>query len=457
MARDLIESLFYYEMDRASQSQNGPTSVNPEEQGGDVFNFFKKNFFSMFSGFQVPFARQRSSSHGNKRPESISEESLLQGMQDFTFADNIEMAHFGHVELLVKGHDFILQQLTNPTWCDECGDFIWGLYKQCLRCKYCSFTCHQKCAEMVRLGCKSSPEDAPEEPQSLETSLSEASDTSHNASNDGVTEASNEKDETDSGYRSGTIPDEKLPRQPSQATLNREELKKKFEEYNTLVPGANFQLKTEKDESFQGFIKVTLNLVRPICMSLGARPPSIYEVLTKEHIIEQNTQTISFYMPRDTVKSIHVCSEISTKEVISLLLKKFHILDNPRKFALYEQELSEKGKIFKWYLISVRLRRIPEADIPLQVALQWEPAKIESIRFVLQENESGEVNWEAFSLPELNNFLRVLDREEAEYTSQLEYKYRVMKRIVLQRLKELRKERRNSKLLASQRDSMTES
>lgn len=63
---------------------------------------------------------------------------------------------------------------------------------------------------------------------------------------------------------------------------------------------------TEKEETFQGFIKVTLNLVRPICMSLGARPPSIYELLTKEHIVEQNTQTISFYMPRDTVKSIHI-------------------------------------------------------------------------------------------------------------------------------------------------------
>ena len=56
-----------------------------------------------------------------------------------------------------------------------------------------------------------------------------------------------EKDETDSGYRSGTIPDEKLPRQPSQATLNREELKKKLEEYNTLVPGANLQLVSDWD------------------------------------------------------------------------------------------------------------------------------------------------------------------------------------------------------------------
>ena len=58
--------------------------------------------------------------------------------------------------------------------------------------------------------------------------------------------------------------------------------------------------------SSQGFIWVTLNLVRPITMELGARPPSIYELLTREHIIEQSTQHIAFYMPRDTVKSMHI-------------------------------------------------------------------------------------------------------------------------------------------------------
>ena len=53
---------------------------------------------------------------------------------------------------------------------------------------------------------------------------------------------SQEKDETDSGYRSGTIPDEKLPRKPSQATLNREDLKKRIAEFNKASPGANFAL-----------------------------------------------------------------------------------------------------------------------------------------------------------------------------------------------------------------------
>jgi len=32
------------------------------------------------------------------------------------------------------GHNFQLISLTNPSWCDHCGDFIWGLNKQCIKC-----------------------------------------------------------------------------------------------------------------------------------------------------------------------------------------------------------------------------------------------------------------------------------------------------------------------------------
>ena len=51
-----------------------------------------------------------------------------------------------------------------------------------------------------------------------------------------------EKDETDSGYRSGTIPDEKLPKAPSQATLNRRELQRKIQAFNHFVPKAKLEM-----------------------------------------------------------------------------------------------------------------------------------------------------------------------------------------------------------------------
>lgn len=367
--------------------------------------------------------------------------------------EHIEMAHFENgmgslddeiyqgtlLRAPAKGHDFRAEQLSAPTWCDECGDFIWGVYKQCLKCHNCQFTCHHKCLSLIQLDCKSVSHDSPDEgmgdaPQS---DLSPA----HQSSEISSSEPATEKDETDSGYRSGTIPDEKLPYRPSQATLNREELKKKISEYNRVMPGANFAVKEEElhkeEQAFQGFIKVTLNLVRPISMSLGARPPSIYEVLTHEHIVEQNTQHISFYMPRDTVRSIHAQSNQTTKEVVTLLLKKFHILDHPRKFALYEQEL-RNNKIAK-------IRRVKDNEYPLSLCLTWELDNINNHRLVLQENETGEVDWDAFCVPELNNFLRVLDREEDEYVAQLKYKYKVMKRLILQRMKELRLERERQK------------
>ena len=56
------------------------------------------------------------------------------------------------------------------------------------------------------------------------------------------------------------------------------------------------------------------------------------------------------------------------------------------------------------------------------------------------------LQWDNFSTPELGNFLRVLDREENEYMSQLEYKYKVMRRLISQRMKEIRKEKHQQDL-----------
>lgn len=39
-----------------------------------------------------------------------------------------------HTQDVVTGHDFQPYSNTQLTWCDLCGEFIWGLYKQSLRC-----------------------------------------------------------------------------------------------------------------------------------------------------------------------------------------------------------------------------------------------------------------------------------------------------------------------------------
>ncbi|KAI9515051.1 hypothetical protein NQZ68_027915 [Dissostichus eleginoides] len=52
-----------------------------------------------------------------------------------------------------EGHNFQPCSHAQPTWCDLCGDFIWGLYKQSLRCVNCRFTCHHRCRDGIRLDC----------------------------------------------------------------------------------------------------------------------------------------------------------------------------------------------------------------------------------------------------------------------------------------------------------------
>lgn len=59
------------------------------------------------------------------------------------YYDTLELQHFGHETGLIpvgakdlgSGHQFYVAQLVNPTWCDKCGDFIWGFYKQAVRCQ----------------------------------------------------------------------------------------------------------------------------------------------------------------------------------------------------------------------------------------------------------------------------------------------------------------------------------
>ena len=48
--------------------------------------------------------------------------------EDYVFENGEEIG-------LGQGHDFRPAQLMNMvTWCDKCGELIWGFYKQCLRC-----------------------------------------------------------------------------------------------------------------------------------------------------------------------------------------------------------------------------------------------------------------------------------------------------------------------------------
>ncbi|XP_070559539.1 ras association domain-containing protein 1-like [Ptychodera flava] len=278
-----------------------------------------------------------------------------------------------------RGHYFQQLSLINPTWCDKCGDFIWGVYKQNIRCRNCKYTCHRKCVQYVTLDCKAveSTKTTDDKPSPENTLLTK---------------------NTDENVKPGHL------------QVTSEELRRRIEKFNSESNGLILTMDVN-GELFRGFIRVHMNLSRPINVMAGGRPASVFGVVESN---EEERAKTSFFLPKGTVKALHISSDTTAHEVIIALLNKFRVTDNPRKFALFEKDDSNKDKAV--------LRRLSDYERPLFLHLLW-GANNTSKTFVLQENETGNILWEAFTLPELSNFLKILDIEEEEHLKQVRKKY----------------------------------
>ncbi|XP_062442045.1 ras association domain-containing protein 1 isoform X2 [Rhea pennata] len=277
------------------------------------------------------------------------------------------------------GHRFQPRRRGPHTWCDLCGDFIWGVRRKSLQCLHCSFTCHYRCRALVRLECSGPPEPGSEPDDALEQAVEQ---------------------------------DTNVDEQPSEREtpeLDRAQVEQKIREYNSQI-NSNLFMSLGKDGSYTGFIKVQLKLLRPVSVPAGKRAARAPDGRPGPRA-QAARRRASFYLPRDTAKHLHVVSHTRAGEVIAALLKKFMVLDDPRKFALFERR--EDGE-------QVSLRKLAEHEQPLRLRLLAGPGE-KALSFVLKENDSGE--WEAFSVPELQNFLRILQREEEERLRQVRRKY----------------------------------
>lgn len=92
-----------------------------------------------------------------------------------------------------------------------------------------------------------------------------------------------------------------------------------------------------EDGSYTGFIKVHLKLRRPVTVPAGIRPQSIYDAIKDVDPAATTDKRTSFYLPLDAVKQLHISSSTTVSEVIQGLLKKFMVVDNPQKFALFKR------------------------------------------------------------------------------------------------------------------------
>lgn len=188
------------------------------------------------------------------------------------------------------------------------------------------------------------------------------------------------------------------------------DIQQKVKEYNAQIH-SNLFMNMNRDASYTGFIKVQFKLVRPVSVPPPKKGSAGQEAGGKKSSgVKRRT---SFYLPKDASKHLHISSRTSAREVIEALLKKFTVVDNPGKFALFER--SERHE-------QVYLRKLSDGERPLPLRLCAGPSE-KVLSFVLKENETGDVNWHAFSMPELNNFLRILQREEEEHVKQILQRY----------------------------------
>uniref|UniRef100_A0A673L001 Ras association domain-containing protein 5-like n=1 Tax=Sinocyclocheilus rhinocerous TaxID=307959 RepID=A0A673L001_9TELE len=198
-------------------------------------------------------------------------------------------------------------------------------------------------------------------------------------------------------------------------SLTDDEIKAKIDDYNSKVTENGMTLSS--DGTYTGFIKVHLKLRRPVTVfSVDEKSPGPCSSS------DSSDNRTSFYLPSDAVKQLHISSTTTVREVIQGLLKKFMVQDNPCKFALYHQ--TRRDNLFQ---------KLPLSECPLCLRLLAGP-DLENLSFVLKENETGEVEWHAFSVPELQNFLIILEKEEKERVRQVEQRYAAYREKLLQAL-----------------------
>jgi len=388
----------------------------------------------------------------------------------------IEMTSFhtvaeGELELQSgKGHQFQGMSSFNPIWCDQCRDLIWGLYDTgAMKCANCNLTCHDKCKSKVQLNCT-----AFERPKSPLTGngSSGSSSSSSGSFKDLSTLAGistiidEEADETDEGTLKNidllsafnelstsddvtsliTDEDNTLVDEPSameDSLIASEELQSALMLYNDSFPVG--QETVIENGVCKGFIRVIMNLSRPINVLPGTSCPSVLNLTQESSTSEKQKTLTSFYLPHETEKTLCINSFTTNRDVIRSLLLKFRIVDNPHKYVLYEKkpfsngrrrssESSEKSTVTisgsvrsRATLGRINMRRLDNKERPLMIALNncLRRDYCDSV-FVLQENDPGEIDWDIFSMPELKNFLLILDREEASYKREIHEKYEII-------------------------------
>ncbi|MEQ2190567.1 hypothetical protein XENOCAPTIV_000029 [Xenoophorus captivus] len=183
----------------------------------------------------------------------------------------------------------------------------------------------------------------------------------------------------------------------------------------TRKPNVTDNVKKNKDGSYTGFVKVQFKLARPVSVpapkkggpDAGGRRASGVKRRT------------SFYLPKDASKHLHISSHDERP-----LRLRLNAGPNEKvlSFVLKENETGEVN-------VSVasakgnQIKAIP--TIPLNL-IDLSYGHLCSSFLFLQ--------WHAFSMPELKNFLLILQREEEEHVKQIVQRYTLARTRMLEAL-----------------------
>lgn len=197
--------------------------------------------------------------------------------------------------------------------------------------------------------------------------------------------------------------------------FSREEIRHKIEQYNTLTKD-HLKMTLGHTGVYTGFIKVQMDLRRPVTVRGGQRGAGGARV-------EE-----AFYLPRGVTNTLHISSNNTVRQVIIALLNKFTVADNPSKYALCKRYRREE---------QVYVCELADGEQPLFLRLVAGPDS-DTLSFVLKEQQTGEVMWDVFSIPELRNFLLFLDKEEEEQKEVIIRRYETYRQRLQEALREAR-------------------
>ena len=81
--------------------------------------------------------------------------------------------------------------------------------------------------------------------------------------------------------------------------------------YNAAMPAGQDTAWCPDRNLYSGYIRVEMNLSRPINVLSGTRPPSIYNIMSEDTINDRTLTT--FYLPPGTEKALHITSQTTTQ------------------------------------------------------------------------------------------------------------------------------------------------